>query len=62
VTPDLELVIDELVLDGVEPGDPAVDASIADALSPALAAQGLAGSLGPVTAAVATAVGREATR
>jgi hypothetical protein len=60
VTPHLELVIDELVLDGVEPGDPVVDASIADALSPALAAHGLAGSLGSVTAAVATAVGREA--
>jgi hypothetical protein len=62
VTPDLTLVIDELVLDGVEPGDPVVDASIARALAPELEAHGLAGSLNSVTAAVATAVGREAAR
>jgi hypothetical protein len=60
VTTDLRLVIDDVVLDGVEPGDPVVAGSIADALAPALDAYGLIGSLDSVTAAVATAVGREA--
>jgi hypothetical protein len=62
VTPDLGLVIEELVLDGVEPGDPLVDASIARALAPELEARGLAGSVDSVTAAVSAAVGQEAAR
>jgi hypothetical protein len=60
VTPDLRLVIDELVLDGVEPGDPVVGTSIGRAIAPALEAHGLTGSVDSVTAAVAAAVGREA--
>lgn len=62
MTPDLRLVIDELVLDGLEPGDPIVDTSIARAIAPALEAHGLTGSVDSVTAAVAGAVGREAAR
>ena len=60
MTPDLGLVVDELVLDGVEPGDPLVDESIARALGPSLEAHGLGGSLDSVTAAVSAAVGGEA--
>ena len=62
MTPDLGIVVDELVLDGVEPGDPLVDASIARALAPELETHGLAGSLDSVTSAVSTAVGQEALR
>jgi hypothetical protein len=62
VTPDLRLVIDELVLDGLEPGDPIVDTSIVRAIAPALEAHGLTGSVDSVTAAVSGAVGREAAR
>jgi hypothetical protein len=60
VTPDLSVVVDELVLDGVEPGDPLVDASIARALTPALEAHGLGAVIGSITSAVSTAVGEGA--
>ena len=52
----LELVIDELVLDGVEPGDPAVGQTVAQSLAPTLADQGLAASIAVVTGAVTSAV------
>jgi len=60
VTPDLSVVVDELLLDGVEPGDPLVDESIARALAPSLEAHGLGGAVGSVTSAVSGALGREA--
>ncbi len=59
VTPELGLVIDELVLDGVEPGDPFVQASISRALAPVFEAHGLEGAIGPVATTVSAAVGRE---
>jgi hypothetical protein len=62
VTPDLALVIDELVLEGVRPDDPLVQASLAHAVAPALEAHGLERASGPVTTAVAEAVAREAPR
>jgi hypothetical protein len=60
LTSKLGLVIDELVLDGVEPGDPVVHASISRALAPALEANGLAPATDQVATAVTAAVGREA--
>ena len=60
MTPDLSVVVDELVLDGVEPGDPLVDESIARALAPSLEAHGLGRAVGSVSSAVSTAVGQEA--
>ena len=60
MTPDLSVVVDELVLDGVEPGDPLVEASIARALTPSLEAHGLGAVVGSVPSAVSTAVGEEA--
>jgi hypothetical protein len=62
VTPDVRLVIDELVLDGVQPHDPVVQESLARAVAPALAAHGLEGQTGQVTSGVVAAVGQEAAR
>ncbi len=62
MTSDLRLVIDELVLDGVEAEDPIVGQSIARALAPALDEHGLGAALGPVTTAVSATVGEEASR
>ena len=59
LSPDIHLSVDELVLDGVEPDDPLVHESLAQALGPALAAQGLEGHAGQVTAATSAAVARE---
>jgi hypothetical protein len=52
----VELVIDELVLDGIEPGDASVPQALARTLGPALADHGLAESTADVTGAVASAV------
>jgi hypothetical protein len=52
----VELVIDELVLDGVEPGDPTVGQALTQTLGPALAEHGLAASAPAVTGAVTSAV------
>jgi hypothetical protein len=57
--PDVRLAVDELVLDGVEPDDPLVHESLARALAPALASQGLAEELGAVTTAASEAVAQE---
>lgn len=60
VSPHLQLTIEELVLDGVNPGDPLVEKSLLHALGPALVAHGLSGDIGQVTAsAVAAAFGEE---
>jgi hypothetical protein len=53
LTPDLEIVVDELVVDGVDPDDPLVEEAVARELAPALAAYGHAKAAGPVAAAVA---------
>jgi hypothetical protein len=60
VRPDVRLEVDELVLDGVEGDDPLVHESLARALAPALAANGLEGELAHVAAAASIAVEREA--
>ena len=52
----LALVIEELVLDGVAPDEPAVRESIERALVPPLAHNGLAQSAQHVVAAVTSAV------
>jgi hypothetical protein len=52
----LELVIDELVLDGVEPDDPLIRESVAQALAPSLAAHGYARSTQEVAFAVTSAM------
>jgi hypothetical protein len=60
LSPDLQLTVEELVLDGVDPGEPLVEESLLHALGAALAAHGLAGDIGRVTAAaVAAAIGEE---
>ena len=56
---DLRVSLDELVLDGVEPDDPLVQESLAQAIGPALTARGLDGEAGQVTAAASAAVARE---
>jgi hypothetical protein len=58
----VELVIDELVLDGVDAGDPAVRGALEQTLGPALAEHGLAASTGDVTSAVTSAVADGASR
>jgi hypothetical protein len=58
--PDVRLAVDELVLDGVEPDDPLVHESLARALAPALAAQGLEREVGRIATAASAAVEREA--
>jgi hypothetical protein len=57
---DLTVVLDELVLDGVGPGDPLVASAVGRALAPALAEHGLEATVGHVTAAVTGAVAAEA--
>jgi hypothetical protein len=57
---DLRLDVDELVLDGVEPDDPLVHESLAQALGPALAEHGLQAETGRVAAATSAAVAQEA--
>jgi hypothetical protein len=52
----VELVIDEIVLDGVEPGDASVPQALAHSLGPAFADHGLAESITDVTGAVVSAV------
>jgi hypothetical protein len=59
LSPDLHISVDELVLDGVEPEDALVQESLAQALGPALAAQGLEAHAGQITAATSAAVARE---
>ena len=54
----LELVIDEVVLDGVEPGDPLVAQAVQRAIGDSLRAQGVSGE--SVASAVGEAIGLEA--
>jgi hypothetical protein len=63
VTPGvLELVIDELVLDGVTPDDPRVRAALAEALGPSLGdRRGAVAASATVAAAVERAADGEAT-
>lgn len=60
LSPDVRLVVDELVLDGVDPGDPLVEESLRRELSPALTAHGMESETGRVAAAATTAVAKEA--
>jgi len=55
----LAVSIDELVLDGVAPDDPAVREAVARALDPVLGEHGLGNATASVTAEVTGAVGRE---
>jgi hypothetical protein len=57
----LELVIDELVLDGVAPGDLLVRESLVQALGPSLAEHGLSPAAGHVVAEVTNALDHAAT-
>ena len=59
--PSIEVVVDELVLDGVRPDDPLVAQAIERALAPALAAHGDTFA-GEAALAVADAVGRHVPR
>ncbi len=52
LTPDLDIVVDELVVDGVDPEDPLVEETLARALAPTLAAHGRAETAAPVASAV----------
>jgi hypothetical protein len=52
----VEIVIDELVLDGVEASDSSVGQALTQTLGPALAEHGLAASTLEVTRAVTSAV------
>ena len=54
------VTVDELVLDGVDPGDALVAKALRDALAPALAAHGLQAASGDAAGAVARDVAREA--
>jgi hypothetical protein len=58
----VELVIDELVLNGVEPGDPVVGDALTQTLGPALAEHSLAASTPEVTGAVTSALTEGAAR
>ncbi|HEU0304368.1 MAG TPA: hypothetical protein VFR32_07295 [Gaiellaceae bacterium] len=60
LSPDVRLVVHELVLDGVEPGDPLVEDSLQRELGPALAAHEMESETGRVAAAASTAVAKEA--
>jgi len=61
VTPrTVALMVDELVLDGVDPGEPLVAQALRDALAPALGEHGLQGAAGDAAGAVARGVAREA--
>jgi hypothetical protein len=57
----LVLVVDELVLDGVEAQDPLVHRALSSTLGQALAEHGLADSTAQVSAAVGQAVGEAVT-
>lgn len=57
---DVALVIDELVLDGVEPDDAFVHASLVGALAPALAERGLEAAASRLATFVAAALTGEA--
>jgi hypothetical protein len=59
---DVRLVIDELVLDGVEADDPFVHESVLRSIAPALDEHGLGGAVGQVAATVSATVGEEASR
>ena len=56
----LELVIDELVLDGVTPDDPRVRAALAEVLGPLLGQRGAVAASATVAAVVARAADGEA--
>lgn len=58
LTSDLDIIVDELVLDGVDPDDPLVETMLTRALAPALAAHDHAAAVGPVAAAVAREISR----
>ena len=62
MTPGLRLVIDELVLDGIEADDPFVRESVARSIAPALEAHGYPGAVGQVATTVSATVGDEAAR
>lgn len=60
VTPrTVAVVVDELVLDGVDPGDPLVASVVQQALSAPLAAHDLSAAAGEAAGAVARSVERE---
>ena len=59
MTRDVIFVIEELRLEGVEPGDALVHDSLARALAPALGEHGLEGATEPLSAAVSAAVAEE---
>jgi hypothetical protein len=62
VTPDaLELVIDELVLDGFTPDDPRVRAALAEVLGPSIGLRGAVAASATVAAEVASVADGEAT-
>jgi len=62
LTPGVRLVIDELVLDGVDADDPFVRESVARSIGPGLEAHGYPGAVGPVATTVSATVSEEAAR
>ena len=62
LTPGVRLVIDELVLDGVDADDPFVRESVARSIAPALREQGIPEAVGPVATTVSATVGEETSR
>ena len=61
VTPrTVAVMVDELVLDGVDPGDALVAKAVRDALAPALGEHGLQAAAVDAAGAVARGVAREA--
>jgi hypothetical protein len=58
----LVLSIDELLLDGIEAGDPLVEPTILDAIRPALERHGLAASAPTVSAEVGSSLRAEAVK
>ena len=62
VTPGILLVIDELVLDGVDADDPFVRESVARSIAPALREQGIPEAVGQIATTVSATVGEETSR
>jgi hypothetical protein len=62
LTPGVRLVIDELVLDGVDADDPVVRESVARSIAPALEAHGHPGAVGQVATTVSATIVDEAAR
>ena len=61
VTPrTIALMVDELVLDGLDPNDALVAKALRDALAPALAEHGLQAASGDTAGAVARSLAEEA--